>query len=492
MQAIHGNDYSKKRQLIFYLILLALVIWAVGWLLWYEPEQDEVEHWHVAWLMHQGQRPFDDFFEHHSPLLWNILSPIYSITGTSFAVIPISRSAMILVFLLTVLLIRNIAGHWVNPEAAWIAALGFPLYSLSLLTAHLYVRGDPFILLCLVFALWIAIRLLKEDNREKPYLSRLVLIFISLGLAVGFSPRAGLPALTLFLTLFILSLRHLKLLQTVAIFFAGGFIILIPTLIQALIYGFDQYFLWVYRFSAGLYPSFSPVGNLQRILIAAAPICLFSIYGLYRFFRDRDLRRDRPLILMVTMTVVNFFGLWASARPYMQHFLMTIPFFGIMAAIGYSQMKEKLMGRFKPARWNWAAVVLTAGVLVLYTKTWKMHNSGFQENRQVWTERAQWLLDHTDDDATFAAGMAYYQPIFLDDAFHHWFPGRYVVPSMKRLNPGFTPYSLNDLQTASPDVLHESFAEAWGFMCSEDYLNWLEDNYKPTPYRGYWLKKSHP
>jgi hypothetical protein len=45
---------------------------------------DESEHAHVAWLMSQGKRPIDDFFQHHQPLLWDLLS-IYDRVGLSGA-----------------------------------------------------------------------------------------------------------------------------------------------------------------------------------------------------------------------------------------------------------------------------------------------------------------------------------------------------------------------------------------------------------------------
>lgn len=39
---------------------------------------DEVEHMHVAWLIGKlGLRPLHDFFQHHTPLLWHLLSPYY-------------------------------------------------------------------------------------------------------------------------------------------------------------------------------------------------------------------------------------------------------------------------------------------------------------------------------------------------------------------------------------------------------------------------------
>ena len=40
---------------------------------------DESEHAHAAWLVSRGERPLDDFFQHHQPLLWSILGLYFRI-----------------------------------------------------------------------------------------------------------------------------------------------------------------------------------------------------------------------------------------------------------------------------------------------------------------------------------------------------------------------------------------------------------------------------
>ena len=37
---------------------------------------DELEHLHATWCVAQGQLPYRDFFEHHTPLLYYLLAPI--------------------------------------------------------------------------------------------------------------------------------------------------------------------------------------------------------------------------------------------------------------------------------------------------------------------------------------------------------------------------------------------------------------------------------
>ena len=36
-------------------------------------DHDEIEHAHAAWQMSQGLLPFNDFFQHHSPVFWILI-----------------------------------------------------------------------------------------------------------------------------------------------------------------------------------------------------------------------------------------------------------------------------------------------------------------------------------------------------------------------------------------------------------------------------------
>jgi len=485
-----SESCPNRSSWLYWLVIAGLFLWVLSWLWWYEPEHDEVEHWHVAWLMHQGQQPFQDFFEHHSPLLWNLLRTYYVLVGENYGIILASRALMVIVFALTIWLIYRIARRWVSPGAAWIAALGFPTFSLGLLLAHLFVRSDPLILLLLVVALWLACPLADGKNWGKRDTHRLFWIFVCLGLALGFSPRAGIPVATLFLMLAIFSLKKIPLSNFLIYFVIGGMIVVIPTLIQAVIYHPELYFYWVYYFSATLYPSFSPLKNLVKLGLAAFPIWILVAVGIFSLLKNTELRTQRSLWLVVAMAIANFFGLWASTRPYMQHFLMTIPFFGFLAGFGYDYFTKCSHQRLKLPAWNFAGLILLIGLITLYGKSYRLWSGSGLESRPAWTERARWLMTHCKDNATFAGGVAYFQPLFLSDAFYHWSGGRYATLTMRHLQPDFAPYTLDDLKNASPDVIHESVAEAWGFARSPQFRSWLVENYDPTPFPAYWLKKT--
>ena len=58
---------------------------------------DETEHCHAAWLMGtQNLRPFRDFFQHHSPMIWDLLAVFYRLGGSGTGVLPFGRFLVVL------------------------------------------------------------------------------------------------------------------------------------------------------------------------------------------------------------------------------------------------------------------------------------------------------------------------------------------------------------------------------------------------------------
>jgi hypothetical protein len=57
---------------------------------------DESEHAHVAWLISRGKRPIDDFFQHHTPLLWYLLAVYYRLGFSGAGVLIWGRVLVVL------------------------------------------------------------------------------------------------------------------------------------------------------------------------------------------------------------------------------------------------------------------------------------------------------------------------------------------------------------------------------------------------------------
>ena len=167
------------------------------------------------------------------------------------------------------------------------------------------------------------------------------------GLALAVSPRAGIPVLTLFLMLGITTLGVMPFWRHFGLFFGGGLIVLLPTFIIALPYGLEPYVFWVYKFSALILPVSSPVPGIITIVKAAFPVALLTLAGFFRGFHLSEFRQRRSVWILGALAVTNFIGLWSCRHPYMQHFLMTFPFLGFFAGLGYDQ----LIGSWPARRW---------------------------------------------------------------------------------------------------------------------------------------------
>ncbi|MBU0518644.1 glycosyltransferase family 39 protein [bacterium] len=484
-----ARQQTSRNQWIFWVVAAGFILWAVAWACVFEPEHDEIEHFHAAWLMHQGEQPFDDFFEHHEPAFWNLLQLYYLIFGENYGIILTARLLTLAIFLLTSFYTFRVARFFTGPEGAWIAAFSFPLFNMSYMMANLFVRGDPLILLLLMICLYSIIGLTQKPVWSVREDRSLLFIFLLMGLAVAISPRAGIPVLTLFIAAGSFSLKRWKLGKSLGLFLVGGLIVCLPILIEALIYDVDHYIFWVFKFSTSIYPPFSPIRYISKLLITAAPIWLLAVYAVWRFFKFRNQPDAAGKWIILAMAVTNFAGLWASSRPFMQQFLTVIPFWGLLAGLGYDDLFKRLRHHLKLARFNWAGLLLLAGLIVLAGRSIPFWSNPAMTHRSAWIERAQWMVDNTSEDATFAAGMAFFHPIFMQDAVYYWFAGRYAYPTLDRLGRAPDPYTFQALRVTRPTIIHETFGEVWGFKFDPEFRQWLEKKYEPTPYKEYWIRK---
>ena len=90
------------------------------------PDHDEVEHASAAWQMSQGLLPYNDFFQHHSPVLWIILSPLFKnpqiVNHPLESIRLISTGVSLSVLLLLAFMAKSV---WKDSKAAWVVILFF-------------------------------------------------------------------------------------------------------------------------------------------------------------------------------------------------------------------------------------------------------------------------------------------------------------------------------------------------------------------------------
>lgn len=81
---------EKGRSFIGLALLIAVAFLVMNWVARY-PDADETEHLHAAWLMSQGELPYRDFWQHHSPLLWITLAPLLAVLPHDGTVCDVAR-----------------------------------------------------------------------------------------------------------------------------------------------------------------------------------------------------------------------------------------------------------------------------------------------------------------------------------------------------------------------------------------------------------------
>jgi hypothetical protein len=110
-------------------------------------DPDELEHLHFAWSVAQGKVPYRDYFDHHTPWLHFLLSPLFSLyrvetsTADAAAVLFAARRVIWLLAGVALALTFALARHWRGHREAWAATL-LLASTWVFLTKTLEVRPD--------------------------------------------------------------------------------------------------------------------------------------------------------------------------------------------------------------------------------------------------------------------------------------------------------------------------------------------------------------
>jgi len=119
---------------------------------------DESEHLHCAWMVSQGLIPFKDFWKHHSPLLWVILSPFFKILKPTVLIFELSRIFSAFIFVAIAFI------GWQITKRVWREKAKFSMYLLILFSASidaefLWIRPDLFMDLFLLLSIYFTLEI---------------------------------------------------------------------------------------------------------------------------------------------------------------------------------------------------------------------------------------------------------------------------------------------------------------------------------------------
>jgi 4-amino-4-deoxy-L-arabinose transferase-like glycosyltransferase len=175
-----------RRGLLALVAAAAVLVW-VGTVANTALDPDESQHLHAAWLVGQGQAPFAEFWEHHSPLLYYLLAPLTRGLADSPAVYFGGRALMALTAAAALCLVYRLAVR-LSPGAA-LAAVALLAFLPRFVQHATEVRPDVPALVAGLAALLLLVRW-----RETGGAGRLWAAGLALGVAVAFTPKAAYGA----------------------------------------------------------------------------------------------------------------------------------------------------------------------------------------------------------------------------------------------------------------------------------------------------------
>ena len=92
---------------IYFVLQIVFAVALSFWILTeHQPKTgDDVEHLHSAWLVFQGKVPYNDFFQHHNPLLWYLFAPVLGVFAYDIVVFDVVRFFSTFIMFITLFLV---------------------------------------------------------------------------------------------------------------------------------------------------------------------------------------------------------------------------------------------------------------------------------------------------------------------------------------------------------------------------------------------------
>lgn len=104
--------------------------------------RDEVEHLHSSMLLSLGKTPYVDFFQHHHPLLWYVIFPIFRVFGYSANALVVVKIFFIFLGIFNLFLVFQITHYYFRSLKPRLLAVLMVLSSNFFLSSGMEIRPD--------------------------------------------------------------------------------------------------------------------------------------------------------------------------------------------------------------------------------------------------------------------------------------------------------------------------------------------------------------
>jgi 4-amino-4-deoxy-L-arabinose transferase-like glycosyltransferase len=292
-------------------------------------DHDEFEAIKSAWKIFHGERIYVDFFQHHHPLLYYLLLPLFALFGEGNAIIVGARLLMLPfvagIFVLTWSIACLIYGRTVAALAVLFLALT-PLF----VNPAIEVRPD----VPQVFFGLLSVHLLYR-YLEKRAVLQLVLSGVALGVAFLFLQKALLLVAGLALVIAGRLWRRELTVRELGIFSVAAALPPLAYVAYTLLRGdWNAYFFFNFRFNAtGRRQSLEQFDYLIQVLAAVNPLVLLGFLSALFVVPKTVAQREMAMLAVSLGALVLLNGVH-----YRQYYLAVMPFLVMVAAQGFVQI----------------------------------------------------------------------------------------------------------------------------------------------------------
>ncbi len=338
------NDILNKFLLLGWWVLCCLSVWIVLNNLFLNPHRDEFEHLRSAWFVHEGLVPYRDFFQHHHPLLWYGLSPLYDLFEKTADIYAVSRLLMLGLYAGTLGWIAVIVRRFSDSIVSVLATFFF--YNSYTITDYqfLAVRPDNPMLFFMLAGIYFFIRYSQKHTPRD-----LVISYASFFLSFCF-----LQKIVLFLIPFGLWQGYLIATKRIP------FKVAISALIGPFLCGIGYVLYLIYQGDFRDYWELNWLLNLYwfRDFQAYVMTVTDKIYlALYLCFLGIILIKGRGLIRQSTAVLMTYTVLFlGTPHPYPCYFLPQAVFTAVVLGLGFGMYHHIVLTTLK------ALFVITFGI----------------------------------------------------------------------------------------------------------------------------------
>ena len=455
------KNLSLSHKIIIALIAIAFIL-RLPIILERYINPDEFEHIHAIRCVCHGMLPYRDFFEHHTPLLYFLLSPIYPLSGDNTSTIFLLRIFM-LIFAFGILYLTYTLSRLLYDSTVALYAVFFLSYETVFLDRTIEVRPDvPAVFFC-IFAMIFLISAVGNGKRDTERIKYSALSGMMLAAAFLFTQKTFFIAAGIFLSLLLLRLtkKHFHILLWFGIGLAG------PVGIITL------YFLFNGAIDDFIYRNFLMNMSWQQIVpperflkIFFTKDTFFTIFGLagliiatLRSFKKKE--RSYTNLIPLFSTYCAILGIFIIPVPYTQYFLFFIPLMAMYCGVSLRGLtKYKIFHNNKnplPA----LILLLCVVMLPLKHELDQFMASGYSNKKQL--KEISFILKNTNaGDSVFEGWRGV--GAFRDHAYYYYFLhgeichmltdkelSTDIVEALQKKKPKFVIYDSN-MRTLSPDV----------------------------------------